>query len=116
MIRFAILWPAHDDTDAEKVAIEEREFTGAYVQGVLGGGHFEVFTLRDGSAMYLDSDGKRKGLTPNQLATQLAHEMGRLNRRDYIAGTAVVVGKADANGDDTSLTGPTLEWVLGAFL
>jgi hypothetical protein len=113
MIKFAVLWTANEN-DEEMVSIEERELAVGYLQGALGG-DFEVFTLRDGTAMYIDEDGKRKRLKPNQLATQLAREFGGLTPPDFIAGTAVVVGKADGEGADTSLSGPVLEWVLGTF-
>jgi Domain of unknown function (DUF3846) len=115
VIRFAVLWPASDE-GGERVEMHEIDaITEAFLRGLLGGGYFEMVTLRDGCGMYIDEDGKRKRLKPNELATELAREMAIISAQDYIAGIAVVVGPPDADGNETSLTGVTLEWVMGAF-
>lgn len=64
-------------------------------QGI-GGGYIESFPTSDPRVLgWCDEEGKLKGLAYNPLATRLADG---LMAGDFIAGTAVFTGEADAEG------------------
>lgn len=56
--------------------------------------------------MYLDEEGKLKGLPLNPLASILYG-----HPTDRIVGDVVVVGPPDVNGDDTDIRDSDLEWI-----
>jgi hypothetical protein len=66
----------------------------------LAGGYLEAIFL-DHAVMYLDEDGKSKGLTYNPYASGLVRD--RIKPDDYIAGTVVLVGPPDDEGEETGL-------------
>lgn len=68
-----------------------------------------IFIQIDGHpvTMYMDEEGKLKGLPRNERATRIAH--GQIFDGDYIAGPCVIVGDVDDAGSDTSYMGPIPE-------
>ena len=68
------------------------------------GGDIEMIGFGDDASAYCDEDGKSKDLPLNRLAQQLAisRKIG-LMPGDYLAGTIVIVGVPDDNGDDTDV-------------
>ena len=93
----AILIPADVNTPVRMVTVESLEdFTG-YV-----GGMIEAVTIPDYFTAYLDEEGKLKGRAANIRAHALLHlNDPSLSPWDVIVGYVVVVGPADASGDDT---------------
>lgn len=72
------------------------------------GGWFQVVRAPHGAYVYLDEEGKLKGLPVNMLATLIAQEVGL---GDWIVGPAVVVGPPDGEGFDTSVPEEFLNYV-----
>lgn len=57
----------------------------------------------DQATMYLNEEGKLIGLPRNVRATRLAKRYSGIGLTDYIAGTIVMVGAVDAEGEETGL-------------
>lgn len=67
------------------------------------GGWIEAVSL-DGGTMYINEEGKLRGLPFNWVATEVATVHGAIARnRDLIVGNAIVLGPTDDNGDDTAI-------------
>ncbi len=80
------------------------------LQGLVGG-YIEGVTLRNGHMLYINEEGKLKGLPVNDVATDLARDV--LSPWDVIVGDAVLVGPPDAEGGDTAVN-PVLVATLTA--
>lgn len=63
----------------------------------IGGGWIQAIQLPDGNYMYMDEDGKLKGLQYNFFATVLARPI--LFSDDYVAGPVVICGPDNGDGD-----------------
>lgn len=64
------------------------------------GGYLEALPFTEGSSVYIDEEGKLKGLPPNLIATSLMRSIGPgLWPDDSICGTMVIVGNNDVNGE-----------------
>lgn len=74
------------------------------------GGWIQVvgLTVDEQAEMYLDEEGKIKNLPRNTRATSIAHLMSG----DYIAGTAVITGGVDDEGDTVGLTPEQVQRLL----
>lgn len=77
-------------------------------------GWLEVVRLPDGT-MYVNEEGKMIGLLPNETATRLALVDRSIMPTDYIAGTAVFLGKPDEEGDDTEVDPVLVEAVNSIY-
>ncbi len=77
----------------------------------IGGGWLELTSVRDAS-IYLDEDGKAKGLPINTLARGFARRLGWAGADgDLFAGTVLILGPVDEEGADTAVTNHTLiQW------
>jgi hypothetical protein len=60
-------------------------------------------------SMYLNEEGKLKGLPYNPRASKLA--AGSIRASDYIVGTVVLCGPVDEDGEDTGLAETQTEWL-----
>jgi hypothetical protein len=82
--------------------VDEEPTLEFYQQKV--GGYIESLTMPPHLCMYVDEEHKLKDEPePNIRATVIARSFGRIHGRDWIGGTAVLVGAVDAEGDDTPL-------------
>jgi len=82
----------------------------AFLQECVGG-YIEAVTLRSFEAtMYVNEDGKSKGLMFNAPATGLFQ--GDYGKTDVIVGDAALVGFADSEGNDTGLTDEQIQSFL----
>lgn len=65
------------------------------LSGILDGGYLEALTInRFHSVIYLDEDGKAKGLANNPLATTFVRRLGvGISHDDFIVGTIIVCGE-----------------------
>lgn len=67
------------------------------------GGHIELVRLFDGDvSMYINEEGKLKGLPHNVMASMIAFNSG-LSRGDFIVGNAVFLGRGTPDGLETSI-------------
>jgi hypothetical protein len=73
------------------------------------GGWLEAAPANGDATIYLDEEGKLKGLPFNQVATSLSSLFG-----DVIVGPAVVCGPPDEEGNDTNLPSQTEAYLLAA--
>lgn len=85
----------------------EYDAMNAAVGGWLGGVPVEGVTA------YVNEEGKLKGLSPNRIATALAHRDNAIYPIDYIAGDMFVAGPLDEEGDITPLSA---QWVADTML
>lgn len=67
------------------------------------GGWIEGVAL-EGVTAYVNEEGKLQGLSPNKIATILAHEDQAIMPADYIAGDMIVFGPLDDDGEVTTLS------------
>jgi hypothetical protein len=75
------------------------------------GGYIEAITLHSFEAtMYVNEDGKSKGLMFNTPATVLFQ--GDYGKTDVVVGDVVLVGFTDAEGNDTGLTDDQIQSFL----
>lgn len=74
------------------------------IRAGIGGGWIQAIPLPDGNYMYMDEEGKLKGLQYNFFATVLARPV--LFDDDYIAGNAVICGPGDSDGNHMDLVQP----------
>lgn len=103
MLKFAILWPAANDGDDQEREVHEiGQVQLPYLQGLVGG-NIEAITLSDRSVMYINEDGKERGLRYNHAASELAHEAG-VAPWDHIVGPALIFGPSDGSGNETSIS------------
>lgn len=72
-----------------------REVNGNILRKAVGG-WLQMIHLDDGNHMYINEEGKMRGLMSNPAATFLARDV--LFRGDFIVGDAVIVGPVQ--GDD----------------
>lgn len=64
------------------------------------GGYLEALPFTDGTSVYIDEEGKLKGLPPNLIATSLMRSIGPgLWPDDSICGTMVIVGNLNEIGE-----------------
>lgn len=86
------------------------EFTGyESLKAALDGGWLEALT-GDAWTMYLDEEGKVKGLPFNAEATDLWWRLQPQARgRDFLVGPVIVVGPVDDEGYDTDIRPEVLE-------
>lgn len=82
----------------------------AHVGGPYRGAYLEGLILGTDGTMYLDEDGKAKGLAVNPRATVLGWMHG-LASDDRIVGDVLVTGPPDDDGDDTDVSVTFSEWV-----
>lgn len=68
----------------------------------VGGGWLQAITLLDKTVMYIDEEGKLKGLMSNVIATEIARPS--LFTGDYIVGDAVFVGETKFGGHHSVLS------------
>jgi hypothetical protein len=70
----------------------------------LVGGMIELVRFPSGCGCYINEEGKLLNLPPNNTATAIVDSFLRgFARHDFIAGTAVFIGPADDEGNDTTL-------------
>lgn len=74
------------------------------------GGWIEAVDINDG-VIFVNEEGKLRGMQPNALASALWWTRST-QRSDHLAGTAVVMGPVDANGDTTDVTDKVIAAVL----
>jgi hypothetical protein len=95
------------DPDGTTRHVEIENSLGAF-QGSIGGGYIEgVFGSE--ATVYVDEEGLLKRLPPNPRATLFAQRV--LGRGVHLYGTALIVGPASDEGEDTDVR-PT---VVGYF-
>lgn len=83
------------------------EITLEYLQGLVGG-YIEALTmLPDGTVGLINEDGKACALPENEPATLILRRSGSFPS-DWVAGTLVLLGPADDNGDFTDVTANAL--------
>lgn len=68
--------------------------------------HHEV----SAGTMYMNEEGKLRGLPVNVLATDAARAMSRISMWDEIVGDVVVLGPTDRKGDDTEIPEDLKNW------
>lgn len=75
------------------------------IQEVVGG-TFDVVTSDTGeTSFWVHDEGKIIGLEPNHLATKVLWNLNpAFNGRDYLAGTVLITGGADENGETLSIS------------
>lgn len=80
------------------------------------GGYIEAVPLENGCTMYINEEGKLRGLPINYVANLLAHKLNSgLREYDYIVGNAVVCGPLDGAGYDTSMTEEEYATIVAAL-
>ena len=80
------------------------------------GGYIEAVPLENNCTMYINEEGKLRGLPINYVANLLAHKLNSgLREYDYIVGTAVVCGPLDGAGYDTSMTEQEYATIVAAL-
>jgi len=62
------------------------------------GGYIELLSLPDGRDMYLNEDGKAKGLPYNAKATALGRAAG-ISDRDWVVGPVIVLDPSEVRQD-----------------
>jgi hypothetical protein len=87
--------------------VEMKEFSGLKDLQDTVGGLIECIPLTDDTDAYINEEGKMI-CQPNIFATFVAQINKRLNHGDFVAGNMIVVGKPDADGNDTDVP----DWVL----
>lgn len=87
--------------------VEAKEFNGLKDYQDTVGGLIESIPLTSDTDAYINEDGKVM-CQPNIFATFLAQINSRLNHGDFVAGNMIVIGKPDADGNDTDVP----DWVL----
>ena len=103
------------DVDADPSVVEVGQSLAA-LRGYVGAAndaaipYLEAFRLGDKAVMYLDEDGKARGLPVNMLATLMAWIHGGLSSADNIVGDVLVVGSEDADGDNRSVPSELVVW------
>lgn len=70
----------------------QKEFTLEEMQAIVGG-HIEHIRTISGRSMFINEDGKRLQLPPNQKATDIA----AINPRDVIAGNALITENGEVS-------------------
>ena len=103
----ALLIPVNEPV--KEIDLKEGQDQLAQLQAIVGG-YIESFytgNIISGTVAFINEEGKLRGLEPNPAATELAAP--NLQTSDYIAGTMVIVGKADENGDITELSKSTCD-------
>jgi hypothetical protein len=92
--------------------ISTEDISLAALQGAVGG-YVQAVESEDGSATFwMDEEGKLKGYSPNPTATRLIESS--LFAGDYIAGTCVVTGGADDEGNTLPISNEWIERVMQA--
>jgi len=80
------------------------------------GGYIEAVPLETNCTMYINEEGKLRGLPINYVANLLAHKLNSgLREYDYIVGNAVVCGPLDGAGYDTSMTEQEYATIVAAL-
>jgi|SRR5699024_6880298 len=77
-------------------------------------GYIEPVDINEDLSIFVNEEGKLEGLPYNPRATDLFD--GNLMPGDYIAGTAVLIGQPDDNGDATSVNLTQADQLLGTHL
>jgi Domain of unknown function (DUF3846) len=72
------------------------------------GGYIEAVEIGD-AIMWVNEEGKLSGLTPNNIATDLAEPGRWIFEGDYIAGDVLLTGLADDDGETTGLSASWIE-------
>jgi hypothetical protein len=97
-------------TDGTKTVKTVESIELAFLQESVGG-YIEAVELPSyGATMYVNEDGKSKGLMFNTPATELFQ--GDYGKTDVIVGDVVLVGFTDAKGNDTGLTDDQIQSFL----
>jgi hypothetical protein len=85
-------------------SIKQCLFSEAYsVMRDTVGGYIELVRLQMAD-MYINENGKEQNLRVNARATQLAWVDRAMGVDDFIVGNAILFGRADERGDETSIT------------
>ena len=80
------------------------------------GGYIEAVPLETNCTMYINEEGKLRGLPINYVANLLAHKLNSgLREYDYIVGNAVICGPLDGAGYDTSMTEQEYATIVAAL-
>ena len=80
------------------------------------GGFIEAVPLETDCTMYINEEGKLRGLPINYVANLLAHKLNSgLREYDYIVGNAVICGPLDGAGYDTSMTEQEYATIVAAL-
>lgn len=78
-----------------------KSFDLKYLKDVVGG-YIEAVYLTNGQVMFVNEEGKLKGLPINEAATIIIRSMGRFYpSNEYIAGDAIIVTPEEAGEKDT---------------
>lgn len=94
----------HPDTTFE---VKQIDATLNGLQGLVGGWIEATNTYRTEATIFMNEEGKIHGLPYNELATDLWQALdSRIT--GWIAGTAVVLGPVDAEGNETPVTDEVL--------
>lgn len=78
---------------------------------IVVGGWIELVRLEFGD-MYINEEGKIDGLPVNARASQLAWTQGAIAEDDCIVGNAILFGKGNEFGEETSITPECRAWLL----
>lgn len=94
-----------DDVDPTLAWLQSQ--VGGYIEPVdVSGAHHGDGTI------YVNEEGKLTGMTRNLCATRLAHHFGAIYADDWVAGTCVLLGPVDDNGDHLELGEPLMRETL----
>jgi len=87
-----------------KVTLLDEVLTHDRLVALVGGWPVEMITLSAGKvSMYVQGEGKYRGLPSNDLATRIGQVAGALRDGDWIAGPALITGPLVEGGRDTSV-------------
>lgn len=77
-----------------------KSFTLSFLQEVVGG-YIEPVWLKDGRVMFVNEEGRLKGLPVNEMATMIALTQGvHFAPNDLIVGPAIIVTREEAGETD----------------
>jgi hypothetical protein len=88
----------------------------AALQGAVGG-YVQAIVVKaqgDRATFWMNFEGKMKGYSANVIATRIARAYSALLPGDYIAGTCVVTGDADDEGNTLPISNEWIERVMTA--
>lgn len=97
--------------------VVDEKMTMYYLQRVVGG-YIEAARSRStalGCTMYVNEEGKLSGLPINITATWFAHALEMISEHDMIVGDAVLLGEADAKGDDTACPDMIVHFITSTY-
>lgn len=89
------------------------------IKAALDGGWLEGAPTDGSVTLYIDEDGKGKGLPINLLATAFWTHVGgaeHVLHGDFLVGPVVVVGPPDAEGDDRPIPPAVTDLLVGLWM